>query len=71
MAKLGRDTRLIPAQYVTPFVMGKKNDPNDPFAITEASQRHHIRFVLIKTELQQEISFLQRVRDRLSKTKWH
>jgi transposase len=69
MTKLGHDTRLIAAQHVTPFMMGNKNDPNDPFAITEASQRPHIRFVPIKTELQQEISYLHRVRDRLSKNK--
>ena len=69
IAKLGHDTRLIPAQHVTPFVMGNKNDPNDSFAITEASQRPHIRFVPIKTEQQQEISCLHRIRDRLSKNK--
>jgi transposase len=49
--------------------MGNKNFPNDPFAITEASQGPHIRFVPIKNELQQEISCLHRVRDRLSKIK--
>ena len=69
IAKLGHDTRLIPAQHVTPFVMGNKNDPNDSFAITEASQRPHIRFVPIKTEQQQEISCLHRIRERLSKNK--
>jgi transposase len=69
MAKLGHDTRIIPAQHIPPFVMGNKNFPNDPFAVTEASQGPHIRFVPIKTELQQEISCLHRVRDRLSKIK--
>jgi transposase len=69
MVKLGHDTRLIPAQHVTPFVMGNKNDPNDSFAITEASQRPYIRFVPIKTEQQQEISCLYRIRERLSKNK--
>jgi transposase len=67
MAKLGHDTQLVPAQHVTPFVMGNKNDPNDSFAIPEASQRPNICFVPIKTELQQKISCLHRVGDRLSK----
>jgi len=53
MAKLGHDVKLIPAQHVTPFIRGNKNDRNDAFAIAEASQRPFIRFVPIKTELQQ------------------
>ena len=69
MAKLGHDVKLIPAQHVTPFVRGNKNDPNDSFAITEASQRPFICFVLIKTELQQEICCLHRIRERLGKNK--
>jgi transposase len=69
MAKLGHDVKLIPAQHVTPFVRGNKNDHNDSFAITETSQRPYIRFVPIKTEHQQEISCLHRIRERLSKNK--
>jgi transposase len=44
IAKLGHDTKLIPAQHVTPFVRGNKNDHNDIFAIAKASKRSHIRF---------------------------
>ena len=69
MAKLGHDVKLIPAQHVTPFVRGNKHDHNDAFAITEASQRPYIRFVPIKTEHQQKISCLHRIRERLSKNK--
>jgi transposase len=69
MAKLGHDTKLIPAQHVTPFVRGNKNDHNDASAITEASQRAHIRFVPIKSEHQQEISCLHRIREYLNKNK--
>jgi transposase len=69
MAKLGHDTRLIPTQHVTPFVMGNNNVPSDSFAITEARQRPNIRFVPIKTKSQQEMSCLHRVRVRLSKNK--
>ena len=69
LSKLGHDVKLIPAQHVTPFVRGNKNDHNDAFAITEASQRAHIRFVPIKSEHQQEISCLHRIRERLIKNK--
>ena len=69
IAKLGHDTKLIPAQHVTPFVRGNKNDHNDAFAIAEASQRAHISFVPVKSEHQQEISCLHRIRERLIKNK--
>jgi transposase len=69
IAKLGHDTKLIPAQHVTPFVRGNKNDHNDAFAIAEASQRANIRFVPVKSEHQQEISCLHRIRERLVKSK--
>ena len=68
-SKLGHEVKLIPAQHVTPFVRGNKNDHNDAFAIAEASQRAHIRFVPIKSEHQQEISCLHRIRERLIKSK--
>ena len=69
IAKLGHDTKLIPAQHVTPFVRGNKNDHNDAFAIAEASQLANIRFVPVKSEHQQEISCLHRIRERLVKNK--
>ncbi len=69
ISKLGHDVKLIPAQHVSPFVRGNKNDHNDAFAIVEASQRAHIRFVPIKTEYQQEICCLHRIRERLIKNK--
>jgi transposase len=69
IAKLGHNTKLIPAQHVTPFVRGNKNNHNDSFAVTEASQRAHIRFVPIKTEYQQEINCLHRIHERLIKNK--
>ncbi|WP_199519188.1 IS110 family transposase, partial [Psychrobacter sp. bablab_jr012] len=56
---------LIPAQHVTPFVRGNKNDSNDALAIYEASLRPHIKFVPIKTEAQQEILMLHKIRERL------
>jgi Transposase len=41
LAALGRDVRLIPAQYVKPFLKGHKNDHRDAEAIAEAVQTDH------------------------------
>ena len=64
---MGHQVQLIPAQHVTPFVMGNKNDKNDAMAIYEASRRPKMRFVPIKSEEQQEILMLHKVRERLIK----
>lgn len=64
---MGHNVKLIPAQHVTPFVRGNKNDKNDVLAIYEASFRPGIRFVPIKTEEQQEILMLHRILERLIK----
>ena len=64
---MGHTVKLIPAQHVTPFVRGSKNDKNDALAIYEASFRPNIRFVPVKTEEQQEILMLHRIRERLIK----
>ena len=45
----GHDVRLIPAQYVKPFLKGHKNDYRDAEAIAEAVQRPTMSFVAIKT----------------------
>ena len=66
---IGHTVHLIPAQHVTPFVRGNKNDSNDTLAIFEASRRPFIRFVPIKTQTQQETLMLHRLRERLLKTR--
>ena len=63
--ELGHKVQLIPAQHVTPFVRGNKNDKNDCMAIFEASRRPNIRFVPVKTSHQQAILTLHRYRERL------
>ena len=62
---LGHDARLIPAQFVKPFVKSQKNDYLDAEAIAEAVQRPTMRFVPIKTPEQLDLQALHRVRDRL------
>ena len=62
---LGHDVRLIPAQYVKPFLKSHKNDYRDAEAIAEAVQRPTMRFVRIKTPEQMDLLALHRVRSRL------
>jgi transposase len=61
----GHDVRLIPAQFVKPYLKSNKNDFLDAEAIAEAVARQNIRFVPIKTEDQLDLQALHRVRDRL------
>jgi transposase len=65
LAQLGHAMKLIPAQYVKPYVKSNKNDANDAAAIGEAVNRPSMRFVSINTEAQQHIQMLHRVRSRL------
>src|SRR3974390_3511294 len=62
---LGHDVRLIPAQYVKPFLKGHKNDYRDAEAIAEAVQRPTMHFVSIKAPDQMDLLALHRVRSRL------
>ena len=60
----GPDVRLMPAQYVKPYVQTNKSDYIDAEAIAEAVQRPRMRFVPIKTEEQLDLQALHRVRER-------
>ena len=65
LAAVGHGVRLIPAQYVKPFLKGHKNDYRDAEAIAEAVQRPTVHFVAIKTPEQMDLLALHRVRSRL------
>lgn len=65
MRNQGDDVRLIPAQFVKPFVKSNKNDFVDAEAIAEAVARQNMRFVPIKTDDQLDLQPLHRVRERL------
>src|SRR5215831_16227773 len=65
LTELGHDVRLIPAQYVKPFLKGHKSDYRDAEAIAEAVQRPTMQFVSIKTPEQMDLLALHRVRSRL------
>ena len=63
ISALGHDVRLIPANYVKPYVKRGKSDAADAEAICEAVTRPTMRFVAIKSEKQQAVLFLHRARD--------
>ena len=58
------EVRLIPAQYVKPYVKTNKSDYIDAEAIAEAVGRPTMRFVPIKSDDQLDLQSLHRVRER-------
>jgi len=62
---LGFKVKLIPPQFVKPYVKSNKNDANDAEAICEALGRPSMRFVAVKTIEQQDIQAVHRVRSGL------
>jgi len=63
LSALGHDVKLMPAQYVKPYVKRQKNDAADAEAICEAVRRPTMRFVEIKSEDQQAVLAINRARD--------
>ena len=63
LAELGHDVRLMPPQYVRPYLKGNKHDASDAEACCEAVQRPGMRFVPVKSEAQQATLMVHRVRD--------
>ena len=62
---LGHKVRLIPPQYVRPFVKTNKNDAADAEAICEAVTRPTMRFAPAKSAEQQSVLMLHRARELL------
>ena len=67
LRKLGHEIRLVAAQFVRPFVKTNKTDAADAAAIWETVQRPDMRFVAVKSEEQQSILALHRMREQLIK----
>jgi transposase len=65
----GHEVRLMPAQYVKPYVKTNKNDYIDAEAIAEAVDRPRMRYVPIKSEEQLDMQSLHRVRERWVKSR--
>ncbi|HEX6012408.1 MAG TPA: IS110 family transposase [Geminicoccaceae bacterium] len=65
LTRLGHEVRLMPPQYVKLYVKTNKHDAADAEGCCEAVQRPGMRFVPIKSEDQQALLMLHRVRDQL------
>ena len=65
LTKLGHEVRLMPPQYVKPYVKTNKHDAADAEGCCDAVQRPNMRFVPVKSETQQALLMLHRIRDRL------
>ena len=65
LSQLGHRVRLIPPQYVKPFVKRAKNDRNDAEAISEAASRPTMRSVVVKTVDQQADGIILKHREML------
>ena len=61
----GYEVKLIAPQFVKPYVKSNKNDAKDAEAICEAMSRPSMRFVSIKTVVQQDIQAMHRIRSEL------
>ncbi|MBB5504505.1 transposase [Paraburkholderia sp. JPY681] len=62
-ASFGHQVRLISPSFVRPFVKSNKTDAADAQAIWEAAQRPEMRFVAVKSEAQQAVLTLHRIRE--------
>ena len=65
LLSFGHDVKLIPPQYVKPYVKRGKNDAADAEALCEAVTRPSMRFVPVKSKEQQAACMLMTVRERL------
>ena len=61
----GYEVKIIPPQFVKPFVKSNKNDANDAAAICEAMVRPNMHPIKVKTVEQQDLQALHRIRDEI------
>jgi transposase len=67
LRQLGHEVKLLSARMVKPFVGGNKNDAADARAIWTAVQQPGIKVVAVKSEGQQAVLALHRMRGQLVK----
>ena len=65
LRSFGHEVKLVPPQYVKPYVKRGKNDAADAEALCEAMSRPTMRFVPVKTPESQAALMLIGLRDRL------
>ena len=69
LTAMGHTVKLMAPQFVKPYVKTNKNDAADAEAICEAVARPNMRFVPIKTNEQQAVLCLHRVRQSFIKVR--
>ena len=69
LTAMGHTVKLMAPQFVKPYVKTNKNDAADAEAISEAVTRPNMRFVPIKTDEQQTVLSLHRVRQGFVKAR--
>jgi transposase len=62
---MGHQARIVPAQFVKPYVKSQKNDTIDAAAIAEAVTRPTMRFTQVRSTGQVDMQALHRIRDQL------
>ncbi|MGR9406268.1 IS110 family transposase [Rhizobium leguminosarum] len=62
ISALGHEVRILPGQYVKPFVTRGKTDAADAIAISQAMRRPDIRPVRVKTATEQAAAMVLRTR---------
>ena len=67
LRRFGHTVKLIPPSYARAYVRRNKNDAADAAAIYEAVIRPSMRFVAIKSEVQQAAAGIHKVRELLMK----
>ena len=67
LTDMGHQVKLMPGKAVRPFVGGNKSDAHDARAIWTAVQQPNVKAVAVKTEEQQAILALHRMRQQFVK----
>ena len=65
LMRRGYVVKIVPPQFVKPFIKSNKNDANDAQAICEAMARPNMHPVRVKTVEQQDMQALHRIRDEI------
>jgi transposase len=66
---MGHEVKMLSGKMVKAFVVGNKNDVIDARAIWMAAQQPGVKTVAVKTEAQQAVLAMHRVRQQLVKTR--
>ena len=67
ISRLGHQVRMMSPHLVRPYRKSSKNDSNDAEAICEAVGRPSMRFVPAKSQAQQDVQAIHRIRAQLIK----